>query len=271
MRTRLRTFLCLLTLVVTVSTASALQMNPILQSSSDGLTANVTEQATSCSYDKNSLTPSMTPPPGCGPLNKSDWPQWRHDAGHSGYNPDERVVGPSNAGQLQMWWRMYTPGYLPDTFAVANGILYGFGMDYYTGQQNLYAVRETPGRPFLPVWMIPVDQFSDSCWNDPLSRLTVDGGLVYLGCRGGPGYLYVIDAVTGAILYQGGVDYPFTVYKGDLYGSGWADVETYVRGPTFFFELNHGQLGDCGPWQQIFYCEFDGGRPKRLVIKAMGE
>jgi hypothetical protein len=49
MRTRLRTFLCLLTLVVTVSTASALQMNPILQSSSDGLTANVTEQATSCS------------------------------------------------------------------------------------------------------------------------------------------------------------------------------------------------------------------------------
>jgi thiamine phosphate synthase YjbQ (UPF0047 family) len=28
---------------------------------------------------------------------------------------------------------------------------------------------------------------------------------------------------------------------------------------------------DLGPWQQIFYCEFDGGRPKRLVIKAMGE
>jgi thiamine phosphate synthase YjbQ (UPF0047 family) len=31
-----------------------------------------------------------------------------------------------------------------------------------------------------------------------------------------------------------------------------------------------GQL-DLGPWQQIFYCEFDGGRPKRLVIKVMGE
>jgi len=27
---------------------------------------------------------------------------------------------------------------------------------------------------------------------------------------------------------------------------------------------------DLGPWQQVFYCEFDGGRPKRLVIKAMG-
>ena len=28
---------------------------------------------------------------------------------------------------------------------------------------------------------------------------------------------------------------------------------------------------DLGPWQQIFYAEFDGGRRKRLVIKAIGE
>jgi len=28
---------------------------------------------------------------------------------------------------------------------------------------------------------------------------------------------------------------------------------------------------DLGPWQQIFYCEFDGRRSKRLVIKAMGQ
>jgi thiamine phosphate synthase YjbQ (UPF0047 family) len=34
--------------------------------------------------------------------------------------------------------------------------------------------------------------------------------------------------------------------------------------------VTDGRL-DLGPWQQIFYCEFDGGRPKRLVIKAMGE
>ena len=31
-----------------------------------------------------------------------------------------------------------------------------------------------------------------------------------------------------------------------------------------------GQL-DLGPWQAIFYCEFDGRRPKRLIIKVMGE
>lgn len=28
---------------------------------------------------------------------------------------------------------------------------------------------------------------------------------------------------------------------------------------------------DLGTWQQVFYCEFDGRRRKRVVIKAMGE
>ena len=28
---------------------------------------------------------------------------------------------------------------------------------------------------------------------------------------------------------------------------------------------------DLGPWQQVFYAEFDGRRPKRIVIKVMGE
>src|SRR3954464_5870793 len=28
---------------------------------------------------------------------------------------------------------------------------------------------------------------------------------------------------------------------------------------------------DLGPWQQVFYAEFDGQRAKRLVIKVMGE
>ena len=34
--------------------------------------------------------------------------------------------------------------------------------------------------------------------------------------------------------------------------------------------ITRGRL-DLGPWQQVFYAEFDGQRPKRLVIKAMGE
>ena len=33
--------------------------------------------------------------------------------------------------------------------------------------------------------------------------------------------------------------------------------------------ITAGQL-DLGPWQQVYYAEFDGQRPKRLIIKAMG-
>jgi thiamine phosphate synthase YjbQ (UPF0047 family) len=28
---------------------------------------------------------------------------------------------------------------------------------------------------------------------------------------------------------------------------------------------------DLGPWQQIYYAEFDGQRKKRAIIKVMGE
>jgi thiamine phosphate synthase YjbQ (UPF0047 family) len=34
--------------------------------------------------------------------------------------------------------------------------------------------------------------------------------------------------------------------------------------------ITEGRL-DLGPWQQVFYCEFDGRRRKRLVIKVLGE
>ena len=34
--------------------------------------------------------------------------------------------------------------------------------------------------------------------------------------------------------------------------------------------ITDGKL-DLGPWQRMFYAEFDGQRAKRLVIKVMGE
>lgn len=34
--------------------------------------------------------------------------------------------------------------------------------------------------------------------------------------------------------------------------------------------VTNGKL-DSGPWQQIYYAEFDGMRPKRVLIKVMGE
>jgi secondary thiamine-phosphate synthase enzyme len=34
--------------------------------------------------------------------------------------------------------------------------------------------------------------------------------------------------------------------------------------------VTNGKL-DLGPWQRIFYAEFDGQRDKRLIVKVMGE
>jgi secondary thiamine-phosphate synthase enzyme len=34
--------------------------------------------------------------------------------------------------------------------------------------------------------------------------------------------------------------------------------------------VTNGEL-DFGPWQQIYYAEFDGQRPKRVIVKVMGE
>ena len=34
--------------------------------------------------------------------------------------------------------------------------------------------------------------------------------------------------------------------------------------------ITDGEL-DLGPWEQVFYAEFDGRRPKRVVLKAIGE
>ncbi|MCP4646311.1 MAG: YjbQ family protein [bacterium] len=34
--------------------------------------------------------------------------------------------------------------------------------------------------------------------------------------------------------------------------------------------ITDGKL-DFGPWEQVFYCEFDGGRRKRVLVKVLGE
>ena len=51
-----------------------------------------------------------------------------------------------------------------------------------------------------------------------------------------------------------------------------ADLAATIRSvkSQVMVPVTGGRL-DLGPWQAIFYCEFDGRRPKRLVIKVLGE
>lgn len=52
--------------------------------------------------------------------------------------------------------------------------------------------------------------------------------------------------------------------------NGDAHLRNLLIGHQVIVPVTDGKL-DLGPWQQIFYAEFDGQRSKRLIIKAMGD
>ena len=52
--------------------------------------------------------------------------------------------------------------------------------------------------------------------------------------------------------------------------NGDAHLKNLLIGHQVIVPITDGAL-DLGPWQQIFYFEFDGRRPKRVVLKALGE
>ncbi len=49
-----------------------------------------------------------------------------------------------------------------------------------------------------------------------------------------------------------------------------AHMKRQIMGREVVVAVTRGRL-DFGPWEQIFYGEFDGKRPKRLLIKIIGE
>ncbi len=51
--------------------------------------------------------------------------------------------------------------------------------------------------------------------------------------------------------------------------NGDAHLKNLLVGHQVVVPVTAGRL-DLGPWQQIFYYEFDGRRKKRLVLKALG-
>ncbi len=65
---------------------------------------------------------------------------------------------------------------------------------------------------------------------------------------------------------------PVSRYRHNLTGedNGDAHLKRQVMGREVVVAVTEGRL-DFGPWEQIFYGEFDGNRPKRILIKIIGE
>ena len=52
--------------------------------------------------------------------------------------------------------------------------------------------------------------------------------------------------------------------------NGDAHLKRQVMGREVVVAVTGGKL-DFGPWEKIFYGEFDGGRRKRVLVKVIGE
>ena len=65
---------------------------------------------------------------------------------------------------------------------------------------------------------------------------------------------------------------PIDQYKHNETGEDNADAQLkrQVMGREVVVAITDGQL-DFGPWEQIFYGEFDGKRLKRVLVKIIGE
>jgi len=61
-------------------------------------------------------------------------------------------------------------------------------------------------------------------------------------------------------------------YKHHLTGedNGDAHLKRTIMGHQVMLPITKGRL-DLGPWEQVFYAEFDGQRKKRVIVKVMGE
>lgn len=65
---------------------------------------------------------------------------------------------------------------------------------------------------------------------------------------------------------------PISQYRHNNTGedNGDAHLKRQIMGREVVVAITDGEL-DFGPWEQLFYGEFDGGRRKRALIKVIGE
>ena len=65
---------------------------------------------------------------------------------------------------------------------------------------------------------------------------------------------------------------PISHYRHNRTGedNGDAHLNRQIMGREVMVAITEGQL-DFGPWERIFYGEFDGRRRKRVLVKIIGE
>lgn len=106
----------------------------------------------------------------------------------------------------------------------------------------------------------------------------VQNGLCLVNAMHITASVYINDAEEGLIqdydawLERLAPHEPTTQYRHNLTGEDNADahLKRQVMGREVVVAITDGRL-DFGPWEQIYYAEFDGRRRKRVLVKIIGE
>ena len=112
---------------------------------------------------------------------------------------------------------------------------------------------------------------------DLLEKSEVKEGLCLVNAMHITASVYINDAEPGLIEdYKEWLEKlaPFSVekYKHNLTGedNAHAHLKRTIMGREVVVAISNGKL-DLGPWEQIYYAEFDGQRKKRVMVKIIGE
>jgi len=108
-----------------------------------------------------------------------------------------------------------------------------------------------------------------------VKKSTIQEGFVLVSAMHITAGVYVNDAESGLIAdIEEWLDRlaPPANYRHHQTGetNGDAHLKSLLINHEVTVPITSGKL-DLGPWQQIYYAEFDGQRRKRVILKAMGE
>ena len=117
-------------------------------------------------------------------------------------------------------------------------------------------------------------------------RITDDVGTIVQksGVREGMALVSAMHITSGVFVndWEDGLIHDFQVWLEKLAPAGLAyrhhhtgednadaHLKRTIMGHQVMLPITDGKL-DLGPWEQVFYAEFDGQRKKRVVVKVMG-